>query len=340
MSPWERFVAVARGGQADRIPVALIVDSPWLPGYAGIDTLDYFLRPDEWLRVNLRLLDRFPEVAWIPGFWVEYGMAIEPSAFGARVLWHHDQPPSIEPVVGGLAVLAGMDPPDPQRHGLMPLVLQRYADAERRLLPDGVKVRVVAARGPFAVAAWLLGVSEFLVALKVEPEASGRLLDVLTETTIAWLRAQLGVLRAPEGVLLLDDIVGMLSPQMFEEFARPRLSRVFREFDGLIKIFHNDTRCAHLAGPLATLGFDVFNFSHTMDIADIQAKMPGIALMGNVPPLDAMTRGAPAEVADWAHECVRKTGGRGLILSAGGGVSPGTPPEAIDALVQAGGGHR
>jgi hypothetical protein len=24
-----------------------------LPGYAGIDTLDYFLRHDEWLRINL-----------------------------------------------------------------------------------------------------------------------------------------------------------------------------------------------------------------------------------------------------------------------------------------------
>jgi uroporphyrinogen decarboxylase len=78
------------------VPIALIVDSPWLPGYAGIDTLDYFLRGDEWLRINLGLIERFPEVAWIPGFWVEYGMANEPSAFGARVTWEHDAPPSIE----------------------------------------------------------------------------------------------------------------------------------------------------------------------------------------------------------------------------------------------------
>jgi len=335
MSPWERVVAVARGGQADRIPVALIVDSPWLPGYAAIDTLDYFLRPDEWLRINLGLRDRFPDVAWIPGFWVEYGMAAEPSAFGARVVWHHDQPPSIEPVPGGLAVLAGMEPPDPQRHGLMPLVLQRYADAERRLLPEGVTVPMVASRGPFAVAAWLLGMSEFLVALKVAPEDSSRLLDLLTATIIAWLRAQLDVLRAPQGILLLDDIVGMLSPAMFEQFVRPRLSRIFAEFDGLIRIFHNDTPCAHLVGSMATLGFDVFNFSHTMDMADLHRKMPGVALMGNVPPLDVMVRGTPEAVGAWAHECVRKTSGGQLILSAGGGVSPETPPGAIDALVRA-----
>jgi uroporphyrinogen-III decarboxylase len=333
MTPWQRFTTVARGGQADHIPVALIVDSPWLPGYAGIDTLDYFLQPDEWLRINLGLQDRFPDVAWIPGWWVEYGMAAEPSAFGARVVWHHDQPPSVEPVKGGLAALADVEPPDPQRHGLMPLVLQRYADAERRLLPEGMNVKMVTARGPLAIASWLLGVTELMIALKTRPEAISRLLDTLTTTVITWLRAQLDVLRAPEGILVLDDIVGMLSPKLFEQFARPNLTRIFRSFTGFVRVYHNDTPCPHLIEPMATLGFDVFNFSHIIDIATVQTRMPGVALMGNVPPLDVMARGTPEQVQAWARGCIRKTGGRGLILSAGGGVSPGTPPEAIDALV-------
>ena len=335
MIPWERFKTVARGGQADRVPVALIVDSPWLPGYAGIDTLDYFLRPDEWLRINLGLVERFPDVAWIPGLWVEYGMAIEPSAFGARVVWHHDQAPSIEPVRGGLAALAGVEPPDPQRHGLMPLVLQRYADAERRLLPEGMSVKRVAARGPLAIASWLLGTTELMIALKRQPEAISRLLDVLTATVVAWLQAQLDVLRAPEGILVLDDIVGMLSPKLFEQFARPCFTRIFSTFDSVIKVYHNDTPCPHLIAPMSTLGMNVFNLSHTLDLAGVQAQMPGVALMGNVPPLDVMARGAPEQVEAWARDCISKTGGRGLVLSAGGGVSPGTPPEAIDALVSA-----
>ena len=333
MTPWERFAAVARGGQADRVPVALIVDSPWLPGYAGIGTLDYFLRPDEWRRINLGLLERFPDVAWIPGFWIEYGMAAEPSAFGARVVWHRNLPPSIEPVRGGLSALADVEPPDPQRHGLMPLVLQRYADAERRLLPEGMNIKMVAARGPLAVASWTIGVTDLMIALKLQPEAASRLLDVLTTATIAWLKAQLQVLRAPEGILVLDDIVGMLSPKLFEQFVRPYFARIFAEFGGMIRVFHNDMPCPRLVGPMATLGFDVFNFSHELDIAAVQAQMPGLALMGNVPPRDVMARGTPEQVEAWARECILKTGGRGLILSAGGGVSPDTPPEAIDALV-------
>jgi len=216
----------------------------------------------------------------------------------------------------------------------MPLILHLYACAERRLLDEGMNVKMVAARGPLAIAGWLVGFSDFLVALVEKPEASNRLLDLLTNTVIAWLRAQLDVLRTPEGILVLDDLVGMVSPTMFEEFVRPYYSRIFSAFDGLIKVYHNDTPCPHLLGPLSTLGFDVFNFSHEMDIASVQAKMPGVALMGNVPPMSIMARGTPQETASWAEDCVRKTGGRRLILSAGGGASPGTLPETIDALAR------
>jgi len=45
-TPWQQFKLAARLGKPARVPVALIVDSPWLAGYAGIDTRDYYLLPD------------------------------------------------------------------------------------------------------------------------------------------------------------------------------------------------------------------------------------------------------------------------------------------------------
>ena len=59
-TPWKRFKEAATLGEPEQVPVALIVDSPWLPGYAGINTLDYFLYPEKWLQINLDLLDAFP----------------------------------------------------------------------------------------------------------------------------------------------------------------------------------------------------------------------------------------------------------------------------------------
>ena len=98
--------------------------------------------------------------------------------------------------------------------------------------------------------------------------------------------------------MLLDDIPGLLSPKLFEQFVRPYFTRIVTEFGGMIRVFHNDTPCPRLIGPIATLGFDVFNFSHELDIATVQAQMPGVALMGNVPPRDVMAYGTPEQVRE------------------------------------------
>jgi uroporphyrinogen-III decarboxylase len=336
-TPWELFRQAARLGEPERVPVALIVDSPWLPGYAGIDTRDYFLLPDKWLEVNLGLLDRFPDVAWIPGFWVEYGMAAEPSAFGARVHFHADRPPSVEPLVADMAFWANAKPVNPREDGLMPLVLRLYEVMDQRLEAEDLGIKMVCARGPMTVAGWLVGITPLMMGLVTEPERVGKILDTVTTSIIDWLQAQLDVLRQPEGIMLLDDLVGMVSEHHYQEMIHPHLRRIFDVFDGLIRVYHNDTPCPHLLGSLAEANFDVFNFSHKVGADEVKDKMGHrVALMGNVPPLDVGVRGTPEDVTRSARECLdRAAQGGGMILSFGGGLSPGTPPENIDALVAA-----
>jgi len=61
-----------------------------------------------------------------------------------------------------------------------------------------------------------------------------------------------------------------------------------------------------------------------------------LALMGNVPPLDVGVRESPEMVAQWAKTCLDKAApGGGMILSVGGGVSPGMPAENLDAMLAA-----
>jgi uroporphyrinogen-III decarboxylase len=336
-TPWERFKGAARLGAPGEVPVALIVDSPWLPGYAGIDTRDYYLLLDKWLAINLGLLERFPGAAWIPGFWIEYGMAAEPSAFGVRPRFYPDRPPAIEPVTSDLAYWAGVKPADPDVDGLMPLVLRLYEIMDHRLASEGLAIPMVAARGPMTIASHLMGVTPLLLGVAKEPGLVTALLETLTTTIIHWLQAQLDALRRPEGILLLDDLVGLVSRRHYEALIAPHLERIFAAFEGLIRVYHNDTPCPHLLPALAGAGFDVFNFSHEMDIAAVKAVMGGrVALMGNVPPLDVGVRGTPEEVAQAARACLERAApGGGLILSFGGGVSPGTPPENVDALLRA-----
>jgi uroporphyrinogen decarboxylase len=335
-TPWERFKQAAALGDPRPVPVALIVDSPWLPGYAGIDTRDYYLFPDQWLAINKALLDRFPGAVWIPGFWVEYGMAAEPSAFGVKLRFHADSTPSLAPLVEDLDFWAErMQPANPQQDGLMPLVLRLYAVVDERLRADGLGVRMVCARGPMTTASWLMGVTALTLGIVDNPDGVSRVLEVATTSIIDWLRAQLDTLHAPEGIMLLDDLVGMVSRRHYEALVHPHLQRIFDAFDGLVRVYHNDTPCAHLVESLAGAGFDVFNFSHALDIAAVKAAMGHrVALMGNVAPLDVGVRGSPQDVAGAARACLEQAApGGGMILSFGGGVSPGTPAENIDALL-------
>ena len=334
---WEAFKIAARLGKPEQAPVALIVDSPWLPGWAGIDTRDYFLYPEKWLQINKSLLARFPGVVWIPGYWVEYGMAAEPSAFGARIYFYPDRPPAVEPLLSDLEFWSHVKPVNPLQDGLMPLVLRQYEQMDARLSAEGTPIRMVAARGPLAVASWLVGISGLMKGLARQPDATCKLLEIVTTSLIAWLQAQLDCLSQPEGILVLDDIVGMVSPRMYKAQVEPHLQRIFAAFDGLIRIYHNDTPCPHLLEPLAEAGFDVFSFSHKTDIAEVKAKMgQRVALMGNVAPLDLGVRGTAEEVYLAAVNCLEKAApGGGMILSFGGGVSPDTRPENIDALMKA-----
>ena len=82
---WEELLAVIAGKSTTPKDIGFIIDSPWLPGWSGITTLDYYTSDEIWFKSNLKAIETFPDVTFLPGFWSEYGMCTEPSAFGARV---------------------------------------------------------------------------------------------------------------------------------------------------------------------------------------------------------------------------------------------------------------
>ena len=66
------------------------------------------------------------------------------------------------------------------------------------------------------------------------------------------------------------------------------------------------------------------------------ARLGGrMTLMGNVAPLDIGVRGTPDEVEAATLDVLRRADGHPLILSVGGGVSPGMPAANIRAMSKA-----
>ena len=325
--------------QADGpVPLALIVDSPWIPGYLGINHLDYYLDPEIWFNSNLRILEEFPEVVFFPSWWVEYGMAIEPSALGAKVCFWQDQPPGISPVLLRIEDVDRLLPANVQSDGFAALALRRYRTQKQRVFGAGYIIPAVAARGPLCTAAFFRGLNDFLMDLVENPGAVHKLLELTTRLTVDWLKAQSEAIgQTVEGILVLDDIVGFLSRKHYLEFAHPYLKQVFEAFPAeWVKVYHNDANIRPMLEDLAQTGFDVLNWGKNLDVAEVRQRTGGrICLMGNVNPLEVGTHGTPAEVKAATLEVLKKSGGQGLILSLGGGVSPGMPGANIQAMIDA-----
>ncbi|MHC4336708.1 MAG: uroporphyrinogen decarboxylase family protein, partial [Planctomycetota bacterium] len=81
---WNKLIDVINDKLLTPFPVGFIIDSPWLPAWAGISTTDYFSNEQMWFEANLKAVRRFPDIIFLPGFWAESGMCTEPSAFGAK----------------------------------------------------------------------------------------------------------------------------------------------------------------------------------------------------------------------------------------------------------------
>jgi uroporphyrinogen decarboxylase len=238
---------------------------------------------------------------------------------------------------------AALAPANPNTDGLMPFVLHRYRTLKPRIIDAGFTMPVIAARGPLCIASFLRGVTPFMTDLVEAPDAVHQLLQLTTRCVIDWLRAQAEAIGdSVEGILVLDDIVGFLSPSMYRRFAHPYMKQIADAFPAdWVKVYHNDANVRPLLADLPDTGFDVLNWSHKISVEEAARKTQGrMCLMGNVDPLEIAVRGTPEATARAARDVIEQAGDAPLILSVGGGVSPGMPAANIMALCEAAVGSR
>jgi len=331
-----KFESIARNKPKDQTMTALIIDSPWLAGYAGVSAIDFYFDQQIWMEAYCKAAEELPGVAFVPGTWVEFGMATEPSGWGVPIRWSDVSPPAVGRYPGSLTALLGAQVPEPERDGLMPAVLRQYERVKPTLEQKGLPPRIAAARGPLAVASHLIGVTELLMATQTELHKCLSLLEKTAKLCVRWLQCQLEQMDEPIGVLVLDDIVGMLSAKDADKFALPLLQRIFGSFPDLIHIYHNDTPNLGMLPGLAGIGMDVFNFSGEIGIAQARELLgPDIVLMGNIPPLDVLVRGSTDQVRQATQDLLEKAAKFGpMLISAGGGVSPETPTENLQVMAE------
>jgi len=333
---WQRLVDVIDGKVLRPLPVGFIIDSPWLPGWAGISTLDYFSSGQMWFEANIRAVSRFPEVIFLPGFWAEFGMCTEPSAFGSKCRWQENAPPHPLKVLTQIGRIDALPRPDPATDGLLPMVLKRLKHFQNRIEQAGHYIKFAVSRGPLNVSAFLMGTTEFLTAIRTEPKAAGRLLQTVTEFIIDWLRLQASAFPSIDGILVLDDIVGFLGDEDFNRMALPYLQRIFEAVPVKVKFFHNDAPGLVCAPYLSQMGINLFNFSFEHSLAQMK-ELTGnrLTLLGNLPPRDLFAQPDSERVADGVKQMLDSLDDKSrIIFSCGGGMPPELCTENIEAFVQ------
>lgn len=337
---WNDFLRVMQGELLDSLPVGFIIDCPWLPGWCDMSVLDYLGSERKWLEANRRAIDTFPDILFVPGYWSEYGMCTEPSAFGARCIFPEDDFPFPQKIIGDdfdVDRLPTLIKPDPRTDGLCPLIIKRMELTQKEIEAAGHRVRFATCRGPLNIATYLLGHSEFLMGLMTDPEGAHRMLDTVTEFLVDWLQYQKERFPTIEAMLVLDDIIGFVGGQQFTEFVMPYMQRISKAIDVPVRMLHNDAMGILTAENLLDMGYNVFNFA--FDISLPQAReLAGeeAVLFGNMPPRDVLAAGTPDDVRQGVQAMLDSIEDRRrIIYSCGGGMPPNVSTENIRAFLEA-----
>ena len=335
-SQWNELLAVINGAPSPRPPIGFIIDSPWLPNWFGIDILDYFTNEALWFEANRKAIETFPEVLFLPGFWSEFGMCTEPSAFGAKCVFPRNEFPFAEKTIRDVAQIDDLAEPDPATDGLLPFMLNRLRSVRPRLEALGHKIRFSVSRGPLNVATFLMGTTEFLIALKTDPTRTHKLLRTITQFLKKWHALQRQTFPSIDGLFLLDDIVGFVGEQDFKEFGLPYFKELYAA-DVAVKFFHNDAECAKSIAYYPEIGINLYNPGISNSLAELrQMSANRLAILGNIPPRDVLAKGSPGDVTAAVKQLLAETPDRSrLILSCAGGVPPGVSTENLKAFIAA-----
>lgn len=339
---WHDLLRILDGETLTPLPAGLIIDSPWLAGWHGLSVMDYFSDDAGWLSANLAAESRFPDMLFLPGFWSEYGMCTEPSAFGVPCVFPENELPFARKILHDFAEVSRLKKPNCKTDGLLPFAMKRLHHAQQRIEAAGHAIRFASSRGPFNVATYLMGHTELLIGVKTHPQEIHKLLEIVTEFTVDWLQYQMASFPSIDGILILDDLIGFLGEDDFREFALPYFKRIAESAPVRVKALHNDCHGLITARLMGEMGFNLLNFSFEHSLKEIR-ELAGeeVILLGNIPPRDVLALGAPEDVARAVTEAIDSIDDRRrIIFSAGGGTPPGVSSANLDAFCAAVADHR
>ncbi|MCE2613749.1 uroporphyrinogen decarboxylase [Flavobacteriaceae bacterium D16] len=165
-----------------------------------------------------------------------------------------------------------------------------------------------------------------------EPETAHQLLQRITDTTIAYLKAK--VTAGVNAVQLFDSWGGLLSPEDYKEFSWPYLQQIVTALKDLAPVIVFAKGCWYALEEMAGSGASALGVDWTCSPEYARQLTGGnITLQGNFDPARLLS--PPEEIRKRVTEMIRRFGKDRYIVNLGHGILPNIPLENAGAFIEA-----
>jgi MtaA/CmuA family methyltransferase len=328
MNSLERYLATLDGKPVDhlaRLPILMQFAAEYIGSNYGAFASDYRVLTEANLACNRAFgIDQLNTMS---------DPYRETQGFGATIVYPPNMVPYCEKHPLEDALLPERLPrPDP-------LVAERMRDrieAVRRYreTAGGEQSIMGWVEGPAAEAADLRRLDNFFLDLFDNPDGIGALMDRCVDVALAFARPQ--VAAGADTIGIGDAAASQISPEQYTAHVLPREQRLVRglkEMGAKVRM-HICGNITHLLPGLATLGLDVIDVDHMVDLPTVRRALgPKVTLAGNLDPVEAVYASGPAKIRAQVQRCYEQAGNP-FMVNAGCEIPSGTPVENLEALCE------
>ena len=188
--------------------------------------------------------------------------------------------------------------------------------------------------GPAAEAATLRSVNNFFVDLLLNPSFSNELMDICTDVSIDFTKAQID--NGADTIGIGDAVASQVSPHVYEKMIQPREKRIVEAIHrmGAFVRLHICGNISHLLNGIADLGVDILDVDHMVSMKEARKVMGDrTVLSGNIDPVHGILRGTPVKIKEYILKTYEEVGNP-FMVNAGCEIPSGTPNENLRALCE------
>ncbi|MFN8357995.1 MAG: uroporphyrinogen decarboxylase [Spirosomataceae bacterium] len=326
------LLRAARGEQVERVPV-------WMMRQAGRILAEYravrekagnFIKlattPELAAEVTIQPVDLLGVDAAI----IFSDILVVPEAMGLPYELIEKTGPIFPKTVQSLADVEALRVANPETD--LGYVLEAIRLVKREL--NGRVPLIGFAGAPFTILCYMIegrGSKTFSKAKKTlytDPTLSHQLLQKITDSTIAYLKAQIAA--GANLVQIFDSWAGILSPQQYEEYSQRYISQICDAITEVpVTVFAKGAFFARKA--MNSLACEVVGLDWNMDIAESRAMIPDKTLQGNLDP--CVLYADFAEIKKQTQAMIRQFGTQRYIANLGHGVYPDTDPDKVRCFI-------